>query len=233
MLFILPINILFIKMNELIQEYDIMLHTYYFSIENKYIYLKDIYDKISKSEKEKSQENEEFKAKEHGQKKEESNQNNITIEDISMEYKFDKIDRYYKVKLLEPHNDFKPIHIYSPKKIKLGTNEATLYNYQNLESFITYHEIKEKEILINNNPNIILKGILRIQEDTISITINQNTNINKEYKVKIKNKKSKLLSEICNNKKYINFQEDSEYLDTPERIKLINNKNNPKIISKI
>ena len=222
MLFILPINIFFIKMNELIQEYDIMLHTYYFSIENKYIYLKDIYDKISKAEKEKSEENEEFKAKEHGQKKEESNQNNITIEDISMEYEIDEIDLYYKVKLLEPHNDFKPIHIYSPKKIKLGTNEATLYNYQNLESFIKYHEIKEKEILINNNPNIILKGILRIQEDTISITINQNTNINKEYKVKIKNKKSKLLSEICNNKKYINFQEDSEYLDTPERIKLIN-----------
>ena len=205
-------------MSELIQEYDSIMKTYFFSFEDNNIYLKEIYEKIIKNEKEK---NEEFKPEELKKEKKEINENKIFINNIAMLYKYDKINHYYLIKLLTPIS-FNPIRIYPPKKIKLGLNEATIFNYENLQSFTTYHNINSNDISINNNPNFFLNGILNISEDLINITVNQNINAEKEYDVKIKIKESNLLSDLCEEEKYIKFTKESQYFDTSERIEFIN-----------
>ena len=207
-------------MIELTQEYDSILKTYFFSIEDNNIYLKEIYEKIIKNEKEKREKNEECKLEGLKEGKEEINENKISIKNVTMVYEHDEIDPYYIIKLLKPIG-FNPIHIYRPKKIKLGQNEATIFNYENLDSFIAYHKIISKNITINNNPYNHLKGILGNRAEIINITVNQNINIEEEYEVKIKNKKSKLLSDFCNEEKYIKFTKESLYFDTSERKEFI------------
>lgn len=180
-------------MNELVQEYDLARRTYYITIEKKKIYLNDIYDNILECK----------------------NNNKIEINGIIMGFHRDISNTKYIVTF---NNSIKPIEIYSKKKIKLSVNEATVFNFINVKSFINYHKIKSSEIILNNIPNSRLSNFFLIESEEIIVTLKSNNYAEKNFDIKIKNPDSNLLCEYSTkNKNYIKYSNNSKYFDTPER----------------